>query len=149
GGISFGRYLLGERLALGGMGEIHLGVQVGLGAYRKPLVLKLLRPDLAEDPKAVEMFLEEARIAAGMNHPNVVQVFDVGKVEASYYIAMELVHGVSLSALIRRMRAEGKRLSPRALEHVARSLCDGLHHAHELKVGGAALELVHRDVTPH
>src|SRR5437870_1535636 len=91
GGLPLGRYVLGERIALGGMGEVHLAVQTGLGEYQKPLALKLLLPHLAEEPKAVEMFLHEARLAARMNHPNVVHIFDVGRESDYYYLAMELV----------------------------------------------------------
>lgn len=149
-GVFLGRYLLGERVAMGGMGEIRLAVQTGLGEYKKPLVLKLLLPHLASDPQAVKMFLDEARLASGMNHPNVVQIFDVGVENGQYYIAMELVRGVAMSALIRGLIETGKTLSPRALEHVGRSLCEGLFHAHERKGEDLRpLGLVHRDVTPH
>lgn len=149
-GMKLGRYLLGERLAVGGMGEVRLAVQFGLGRFEKPLAIKLLLPHLAAEPTAVEMFLDEARLASRMNHPNIVQIFDVGVEDENYFIAMELVLGVSTSTLIRQLRAKQAKLSPAVLEHVGRALCEGLHHAHELTgADGRPLELVHRDVTPH
>ena len=148
-GRPFGRYLLGQRIAVGGMGEVYLGVQLGLGSFQKPLVLKLMLPHLSEDPSSVQMFLDEAHLAAQMNHPNVVQVFDVGVQDGRYFIAMELVRGVSLSSLVRALSQHGRQVSGAMLAHVARGLCAGLEHAHTL-IGrdGRALGVVHRDVTP-
>lgn len=148
--VLLGRYLLGERLAVGGMGEIRLALHLGLGRFKKPLALKLLLPHLAALPQAVQMFLDEAHLASSMNHPNIVQIYDVGVDGERYFIAMELVHGVAMSTLIAALRKAGRRLPGKVLEYVGRSLCDGLHHAHE-KVGedGRSLGLVHRDVTPH
>lgn len=149
-GAPLGRYLLGPRLAVGGMGEVFVATQLGLGRFQKPLALKLLLPHLAADADAVEMFLDEANLAARMSHPNVVQIFDVGLTSGRYYIAMELVPGISMYDLIHGLAARGKRVSPAVLQYVARCLCDGLHHAHELRgPDGRHLGVVHRDVTPH
>src|SRR5437764_15329699 len=81
------------------MGEVYLALQTGIGSFEKPMALKLLLPHLSEKERAVRMFLDEARLAARMNHPNITQIFDVGVVEGRYFIAMELVKGVSLSKL--------------------------------------------------
>jgi serine/threonine protein kinase len=138
-GVSFGRYVLAERLGKGGMGEVYLAVQTGIGSFEKPLALKLLLPHLSQREPAVQMFLEEARLAAKMNHVNVTQIFDVGVIDGRYFMAMELVQGVSLDRLIRALK------EPPPLElvlYLARALCEGLQHAHDLRV-------VHRDVTPH
>jgi hypothetical protein len=149
-GIPLGRYVLGERLAVGGMGEVYVATQLGLGEYRKPLALKLLLPHLSEDGQAVQMFLHEAHLAAKMNHPNVVQIFDVGKEDERYFIAMELVRGVPVSIFIEALAEAGRKLPAELLTYVGRALCDGLHHAHELAdADGGRLEVVHRDVTPH
>jgi serine/threonine-protein kinase len=138
-GVTFGRYVLAERLGKGGMGEVYLAVQTGIGRFEKPLALKLLLPHLSQREPAVQMFLEEARLAARMNHGNVTQIFDVGVIDGRYFMAMELVQGVSLDRLIRALKGP----PPLELVHyLARALCDGLHHAH-------ALNVVHRDVTPH
>ncbi len=149
-GVALGRYLLGERLGRGGMGEVYLGLQRGIGSFEKPLALKLLLPHLAGDERTVSMFLDEARVAARMNHPNVTQIFDVGLVDGRYFIAMELVHGVSLAQLIVALAAQQTPPSKELVQGVARALFDGLQHAHGQKgPRGEALELVHRDVTPH
>jgi eukaryotic-like serine/threonine-protein kinase len=137
-----GRYTLGERLGVGGMGEVYLAIQTGLGGFEKPLALKLLLPHLAERPSTVKRFLEEAQVAAKMNHVNVAQIFDVGAERGRYFIAMELVRGVSLSALVKALKLAQRQLPAEVIAYVARSICDGLHHAH-------ALGVVHRDVTPH
>ena len=148
-GVLFGRYLLGQRLAVGGMGEGYRAVQTGLGSFEKPLALKLLLPHLAEEPRFVKMFLDEASLAARMGHPNVVQILDVGVEQGTYFLAMELVRGASLSVLIKNLAAAQERASPQLCVYVARALCDGLHHAHEQRAPtGEPMELVHRDVNP-
>jgi serine/threonine-protein kinase len=145
---TFGRYVLGPRIAQGGMGEVYLATQTGMGAFAKPLVLKLMLPHLARRPKAIEMFLAEARLASRMNHPNVVQLFDVGVIDDRYFIAMELVRGVSLSRLLSGLASTGEALSEELVIYIARCLCDALHHAHEqLGADGKPLDLVHQDVT--
>jgi eukaryotic-like serine/threonine-protein kinase len=149
-GAPLGRYLLGPRLAVGGMGEVFVATQLGLGRFQKPLALKLLLPHLAADADAVEMFLDEAHVAARMSHPNVVQIFDVGLADGRYYIAMELVPGISMSSFIHGLTKDGRKLSANVLLYIARCLCDGLHHAHEQRgPDGRYLGVVHRDVTPH
>jgi serine/threonine-protein kinase len=124
------------------MGEVYLAIQTGLGGFEKPLALKLLLPHLAEKPQTVQRFLAEAQVAAKMNHVNVAQIFDVGTERGRYFIAMELVRGVSLSVLIKALKMAKRQLPPDLIALIARGVCDGLHHAHSLGV-------VHRDVTPH
>jgi serine/threonine-protein kinase len=149
-GTRLGRYVLGDRLAAGGMGEVYLAVQEGLGQFQKPLALKLLLPHLMRRPEAVQMFLDEARLAARMSHPNVVQIFDVGVEQGRYYIAMELVRGVSLATLIQVLKHERTPPSAALLSYIGRSLLEALHHAHDQTgADGEWLRLVHRDVTPH
>jgi serine/threonine-protein kinase len=148
--LSFGRYALKERLAAGGMGEVFVGVQTGIGQFQRPVAVKLMLPHLSEDAHIVGLFLQEARITGQLVHPNVVQVYDVGFEHDRYFLAMELVRGVAASKLIQMLRSAGGQLSGDELAWVARGLCDGLHAAHELKnAEGRPMELVHRDVTPH
>ncbi|MDX2012669.1 MAG: protein kinase [Myxococcaceae bacterium] len=145
---TFGRYLLGPRIAQGGMGEVFLATQTGMGAFAKPLVLKLMLPHLSQSTRAIEMFLAEARHASRMNHPNVVQIFDVGLIDGRYFIAMELVRGVSLARLANQLANANEALPMPLLVYIARCLCDGLHHAHEQRdPSGRPLNLVHQDVT--
>lgn len=131
------------------MGEVFLAVQTGIGRFEKPLALKLLLPHLSSRERAVRMFLDEARLAARMNHPNVTSIFDVGMVDGRYFMAMELVQGISLSRLIEALKARQSPPDVGLLAAVGAALCDGLHHAHEQRGrDGKALGLVHRDVTP-
>jgi eukaryotic-like serine/threonine-protein kinase len=146
----FGQFRRGSRIASGGMGEVYVAARLGPGGFEKPVALKLLLPDLLEDDASVRMFLEEGRLAARMSHPNVVQIYEIGQERGRYYLAMELVQGSSLSALISSVRQAGERFTASELNHIARCLCEGLHHAHEqLDSRGERLELVHRDVSPH
>ncbi len=148
-GTRLGRYLLGERIAVGGMGEVFVATQSSLAGFEKPLVIKLMLPHLAADAAAVEMFLNEARVAARFRHPNVVQIFDVGVDTGRYFISMELIRGVSLASLMRALATHHEQLEPDLFAHVARGLCAGLEHAHAQRAeDGSPLELVHRDVSP-
>lgn len=149
-GLTIGRYRLVERIAAGGMGEVYVALQTGIGRFSRPIAVKLLLPHLADDPRAVSMFLTEARIGAQMTHANIAQVYDVGLERDRYFIAMELVRGVALQKLIAGLRGAQQSLSLELFCFIARSLCDGLHVAHEqLGADGQSLNLVHRDVTPH
>jgi serine/threonine-protein kinase len=147
--------MLVRRLARGGMAEIFLARREGPEGFSRELVVKRILPHLGADPEFVAMFLDEARIAARLAHPNVVHVYDFGEADGQYYLAMELVRGVDLGALIQRAaelaRAEG-RLGAVPPHHAAKLLsfaCEGLAHAHALcDAEGRPLRLVHRDVTP-
>jgi eukaryotic-like serine/threonine-protein kinase len=145
-----GKYQLVARLATGGMAEIYLARQAVGGTFSRLVVVKRILPHLAEEPRFIQMFLEEARLASQIHHTNVVQIYDVDQHEESYYIAMEYIDGLSLGAICRRGRRQGI-LPPFdvAAETVAQA-CDGLHAAHELcDETGQPLGLVHRDVSPH
>lgn len=130
------------------MGEVYSAEQTGPGGFRKRVALKLMLPDFASEPKYVQLFLTEARLAARLHHPNVVQVFDVGAVDDRYFIAMELIEGLSLGALIKRLRTSSQWLSSDELNWVARCVLQALQHAHEQRdAEGRPLEVVHRDVS--
>ncbi len=149
-GIPLGRYLLGEKLATGGMAEVFVAVQRGPEGNEKPLAIKLLLPHLVEDQQVVKMFLAEARLCAQMNHPNIVRILDLGLEQDRYFIAMELIHGISLARLVKALVRESRTLSAPLILHVARGLLDALHYAHTMTgPDGKPLGLIHRDVTPH
>jgi eukaryotic-like serine/threonine-protein kinase len=141
-GTWLGRYLMGERLGIGGMGEVYLATQTGPGSYAKPVVLKLLLPHLAQEPEAVQMFLSEARLAAQLAHPHIVQVIDLGMEQGRYFQALEPVEGVSLQLLVGALRRQGGALPTEVVAHVGVCLADALDCAHQRGI-------VHRDVTPH
>jgi serine/threonine protein kinase/ABC-type branched-subunit amino acid transport system substrate-binding protein len=146
---SFGKYRFLAEIGFGGMSEIYLTVtQGGLAGFQKLVALKLLRSDLAEDGEFRRMFLDEARLAAQLNHPNVVQTYDVGEDHGRYYIAMEYLEGQSFER-IRRAR-NSARLFPLELQirMLSQVLC-GLHYAHAFTdYHDAPISIVHRDVTP-
>ncbi|WP_395846445.1 protein kinase [Cystobacter fuscus] len=142
----FGKYLLVKRLATGGMAELFLAQEP---PSPELLVIKRILPYLTEEPEFVQMFLDEARIAAQLHHPNIVQVFGLGRINESIFIAMEYVEGVDL----RRILAEETRFSAAVPYAVAARICAqvaaGLDHAHNSKgVDGRPLGLIHRDVSP-
>ncbi|MCA1665525.1 MAG: serine/threonine protein kinase, partial [Myxococcales bacterium] len=112
----FGKYALQRKLAEGGMAELFLAKQTGMEGFEKLVVVKRILPQLCNDDAFVEMFLNEARVAARLNHPNVAQIFDLGKLGDQYFIAMEYVHGEDLRALIREATDADKR-PPLGLVH--------------------------------
>jgi len=158
GPVPFGsRYGLLRPLATGGMAEIYLARQNAMAGFEKDIVIKRLKPELAEDPRIVEMFLDEARIGAVLNHPNIVHVYDVDEEGGVPYIAMEYIVGEELNQLCRRGLAHERFLPlPHAVElirqaaagmgyfHAKRGPSDRADHPH----GGPALEIVHCDISP-
>ena len=146
---TLGNYDLLRRLGAGGMAEVHLARQHAIEGFQKLVVLKQVLPHLARDPHFVRMFLEEARLAALLDHPNVVQVFDLGHEDSEFYFTMEFVYGETLQSLVRALH---KARVPMPFEHaitVGMGVASGLHYAHE-RVGfdGRPLGIVHRDVSP-
>src|SRR5215467_10004575 len=149
-GETFGKYLLVRRLATGGMADIYLARQSGVEGFQKPCVIKRILPQLAADAQFVSMFLDEARIAALLSHPNVVQIFDLGKVDGSYYLAMEHIHGEDLGRILEAERARGRRTVPLAIAtRIMAEVAEGLAYAHTAcDDDGRPFGIVHRDVSP-
>jgi serine/threonine-protein kinase len=145
-----GKYDLVARIAKGGMAEIYLARQHGMVGFSRLVVVKCILPHLAEEPQFVRMFLEEARIAALISHPNVVQIYDVGEFEGHYFIAMEYINGPPVATVVRKLRAKRAAIPWTVAAEIVAQACDGLHAAHELRdYAGELLQLVHRDVSPH
>ncbi|MCC7539419.1 MAG: serine/threonine protein kinase [Deltaproteobacteria bacterium] len=146
---TYGRYDLLGRLALGGMAEIFLAREDAEGGATRYLVIKRILPHVADDEGFIEMFLQEARVAMRLNHPNICHIYEFGQEEGTYFIAMEWVNGVPLGKLIRRARQEGGIPVPFAMKVIAQ-VAEALHHAHTSKdASGRSQGIVHRDVTPH
>ena len=144
-----GRYELEAKIAQGGMAEIFLARQPGIGGFSRRVVLKCILPLLAEEPRFVEMFLEEARLASLIHHTNVVQIFDVGEDDDHYYIAMEHIDGLPIGDLMTLPSGELKPLPIDVACEIIMQACSGLHAAHRLRdEDGQPLGLVHRDVSP-
>ncbi|GAB5541458.1 MAG: hypothetical protein SangKO_012180 [Sandaracinaceae bacterium] len=159
GGLTLGPYRLVKRLAVGGMAEIFLARREGPEGFARELVVKRILPHLCADEEFVQMFLDEARLAAKLHHPNVVHVYDFGHADESYYLAMELVRGVDLRALVDRAAALSERggaqfgaptrgMPPHHAAKIVSFVCEGLAHAHALPLDDGNEGVVHRDVTP-
>jgi serine/threonine-protein kinase len=116
----FGKYLLFERLATGGMAEIWLAKQTGLGRFSRFVVVKKILGQLGSDPSLVEMFLDEARLTVRLNHPNIVQVYDLGLTDGTYFLAMEYLAGENLAAITwRSLKSKRSPALPIAVRIVA------------------------------
>jgi serine/threonine protein kinase len=145
-GGTFSQYEFLRKIARGGMGEVFLARQTGIEGFAKEVVLKRIHSEYADEPEFVKMFLQEARIAAMLDHPNIVQIYELGKHEKHYFIVMEYVPGLSLSRLI---KVAGGPLPLQFSLQIILGLADGLQFAHD-KTGpnGELLNLVHRDISP-
>ncbi|MBM4362607.1 MAG: serine/threonine protein kinase, partial [Deltaproteobacteria bacterium] len=143
------RYDLVAEIASGGMATVFLGNLSGMGGFRRLVAIKRLHPHLAKEREFVEMLLDEARLAAGIHHPNVVPILEVGASERGYYLVMEYIEGDTLARLLARSASSGERLpAPIGVRVIVDMLC-GLHAAHELRdEQGEPTGLVHRDVSP-
>jgi serine/threonine protein kinase len=147
--LPFGRYQLLRKIASGGMGQVFLARADGASGFEKLLVIKRVLPHLAEDNEFLQMFLEEARIAARLNHPNLVQIFELGEEGGSSYLAMEYVPGEDLRRLDRLARSKDQRVPLGLACRIIADAAAGLHHAHlATDAHGQPLQLVHRDVSP-
>jgi serine/threonine protein kinase len=148
-GSRLGRYEIVRRLALGGMAEIYLARMTGLAGFAKHVVVKRILPSYARDAEFVRMFLNEARYAATLDHPNISHVYDFGEEGGLYYYAMEYLHGDDCRALLRELAVKQRRLPLELALTIAIGAATGCHFAHEL-VGedGRPLGLIHRDVSP-
>ena len=136
-------------LATGGMAELYLARATGIEGFEKLVVCKRILPQYVARKDIVEMFLEEARIAALLHHSNIVQVFDIGTDGGNYFFAMEFLQGEDTSRLMKAVVARGEQLPLEHAINVMMGVCAGLHYAHELHgPGGQPLNLVHRDVSP-
>jgi len=145
-----GKYQLVRKIATGGMAEVWLAQADGPRGFSKQLVVKRILPHLAEDQTFVDMFLSEARLAAQLNHPNVVQIFDFGEADDTWFIAMEFIDGPSLRTLAKRVGRTGEDLPLPAVARFVAAACEGLEYAHNLADPdtGQPLGLVHRDISP-
>ena len=145
----FGRFQLLKKIATGGMAEIHIVKQRGMGGFEKLVVIKKLLEKLTANRQFVQMFLNEAKIAARLSHPNVVQIYDLGFADGNFFIAMEYIQGENLRAMFKVCRREKTAVPLEHILKIASQICEGLHHAHtKTDVFGNPLNIVHCDVSP-
>jgi len=147
--LIFGKYEIIRRLAIGGMGEIFLARQRGVAGFDRLVILKSLLPDLAESASAVDMFLDEARVAATLNHPNVVSIYEVGQWDNVYFIGMEYIEGENVGKFMRLILEKKERMPPPVCARIIHDAAVALDYAHRANdVEGRPLMIVHRDVSP-
>ena len=145
----FGRYQLVERIARGGMAEVFKAKSHGVEGFEKVVVVKRVLPELADDPRFVETFLSEARLAVSLSHANIVQVFDLGREDDAYFLAMEHVAGMDLALALRASRRAGGAPPVALAVYIACEVARALDYAHRRKdTAGRPLGLVHRDISP-
>jgi serine/threonine-protein kinase len=144
------RYRIVDKIAAGGMAEVFKGVAESLQGFRKTVAIKRILPALTKNTKFVTMFLDEARLSLFLQHANIVQVFDIGHADDTYFIVMEYVDGVDLKAVLEWRRRIGRRLTIGQTIYLIMEVCKGLAYAHDLThpETGERLNIVHRDVSP-
>ncbi len=146
----FGQYEILERIAAGGMAELYKARRSGVEGFQKIVAIKKILPHLADNEEFITMFADEAKLAAQLNHPNIVHIFDLGKIEAGgYFIAMEFVEGRELRAILQSAREVGTPLPPPLAVYIASKVASALDYAHRRReADGRELNIVHRDVSP-
>jgi serine/threonine protein kinase len=146
---TYGPYHLLEKIAVGGMAELFRAKRTGVEGFEKVLAVKRILPHLSDNKEFVDMFIDEAKMVAGLGHPNIVQIFDLGKIEKSYYIAMEYVHGRDLRSILRRAKERAVAVPQEVAVLIASKVCSALEYAHRKKDDkGQKMKIVHRDVSP-
>src|SRR5688572_2566542 len=145
--LNFGKYSVIRRLGRGGMAEVYLCRLQGVAGFEKQVVVKRIRADVVNDYEFVTMFLDEARLAANLNHTNIVQVFEADQLDGMPYIAMEFINGPTLSALLRKIR--NRPVDHGYMAMIFAGIAAGLDHAHNaVDAEGVPLQIVHRDISP-
>ena len=145
----FGKYWLTDRIAVGGMAELYRGKISGDEGFEKAVAVKKILPHLAAEQDAVNYFIDEARLAALLQHPNIAQIYDFGRLEDSYFIAMEYLFGKDLKTILNAAEERNMPLSLENVLHIASRICSGLDYAHNMKdLQGDLLNIIHRDVSP-
>ncbi len=145
----FGKYLLLDRIAVGGMAEVHRAKSFGVEGFEKIHAIKKILPHVAEDQEFVEMFINEAKIASQLTHSNIAQIYDLGKIDGALFIAMEYIWGKDLLQLVNHFRRRREAMPPPMAVYVATRVCEGIDYAYHKRGGhGKPLKIIHRDVSP-
>ncbi len=148
-GERFGKYLLVGEIAVGGMAEVFLAVHKGVESFIKVVVIKRVLPHLSNNPEFVRMFIDEARLAARIEHPNIVRTYEFGEVNGQYFTAMEYLPGEDLFKTLNNLSVSRQLMPLHIATGIGVQLCNGLHFAHQFTdIAGKPLALVHRDINP-
>ena len=147
--IRFGKYLFLQRINVGGMAEVFKAKTFGVEGFEKLVAIKRILPSIAEDDEFIKMFIDEAKITVRLQHANIAQVYELGKIDDSYFIAMEFINGKDLKQLFERAKKISKPMDIAQACYIVSQLCSGLDYAHRKKDDrGVDLNIVHRDVSP-
>ncbi len=147
--IPFGKYCLLDRISVGGMAEVFRAKTFGVQGFSKIIAIKRILPTMAEDSEFVTMFIDEAKIAAQLNHSNICQIYELGKLGRFHYIAMEYIHGKNLLQLQNRFKSDDRAMPVDMACFALQKVCEGLDYAHRKKDNQLRdIGLVHRDVSP-
>ncbi|MEC9388762.1 MAG: serine/threonine-protein kinase [Myxococcota bacterium] len=147
--LSFGRYFLIDKIAVGGMAEVFKAKSFSHGGFEKLLVIKRILQHLSDNEEFVEMFVDEAKISVELQHPNIVQIYDFGRIAENYFIAMECVEGKDIKGILRKLAERRKVLPMEYAVYIAHEMCKGLDYAHKrTDMQGNPLGIIHRDVSP-
>ena len=145
----FGKYQLIKRIAVGGMAELFLARMTGAEGFEKLIAIKKILPHLEEEEDLVKFFIDEAKLAALLSHQNIVQIYDFGTLEGSYFIAMEYLQGRDLHVVSKKNKEKDQPISIENALYISQQICAGLDYAHNLKdLEGKPLHIIHRDVSP-
>lgn len=148
-GERFGKYLLVGEIAVGGMAEVFLAVHKGIESYIKVVVIKRVLPHLSNNPEFVRMFVDEARLVARIEHPNIVRTYEFGEVNGQYFTAMEYLPGEDLFKALNNLSMSRQLMPLHIATGIGVQVCNGLHFAHQFTdTAGKPLNLVHRDINP-
>ena len=128
--IPFGKYFLLERVNVGGMAEVFKAKTTGVEGFERTVAVKRILPGIAEDEEFVTMFVDEAKIAVQLTHANIAQIFDLGRADGSFYIALEYIQGKDLRAILNRVRQRGELLPIQFACYIIMKVCEGLDYAH-------------------
>ncbi|WNG60352.1 protein kinase [Archangium gephyra] len=147
--IPFGKYLLLDRINIGGMAEVWRGKMFGAGGFERLVAIKRILPNIAEDDEFISMFIDEAKISVQLNHANIAQIYELGQITNSYFIAMEYIPGRDMRAIFDRCRKKGEPAPVPLVAYMVAKMCEGLDYAHRKKTNqGHDLNIVHRDISP-
>lgn len=148
-GTKFGQYVLLEKIATGGMAEVWKARMRGVEGFQKTVAIKKILPHLSDNQEFIEMFVDEAKLAAQLNHNNIIHIYDLGKIQNSYYIAMEYIDGFDLKTILRRGEERGHPMNVELALFIASKIAAALDYAHRKKdFEDREMGLVHRDVSP-
>lgn len=145
----FGKYFLTDLIAIGGMAEIYKAKTFGVDGFEKVLAIKKILQQYSADKEFITMLTDEAKLVVNLSHANIVQVYDLGRVDDDYFISMEHIDGINMRDLVEKAKILGEKIPPEICVYIASEVCKGLDYAHNKRdENGNALHIVHRDISP-